>query len=170
MNLSKAGTVPGQMHTLEDINFFFTSAFNEAEKAFEAGEVPVGSVIVKGKRIIGRGHNRTNLLHDPTAHAEILAITAAAGTVQSENLEGCDLFCTLEPCIMCTGAALNARIRNIYFSAFDPKFGACGSLYNLAEQKKYNHSIRIYSGYFEERSTHLLKSFFQSKRNSNIKN
>ncbi|NUN08590.1 MAG: nucleoside deaminase [Ignavibacteriaceae bacterium] len=152
------------MLTKEEIEFYFNAAFHEAEKAFEKGEVPVGSVIVKDKKIIGRGYNRTGVLHDPTAHAEIIAISAAAGTVQSDVLSDCDLFCTLEPCIMCVGAALNAHISNIYFSAHDPKFGACGSLYNLAEQKKYNHSIRLYSGYQEERSILLLKSFFNSKR------
>lgn len=158
------------VHTKEEIEYYFNTAFLEAEKAFEEGEVPVGSVIVRNKKIVGRGYNRTSILHDPTAHAEMIAISAASNTIGSEVLDECDLFCTLEPCIMCVGAALNAHIRSIYFSAYDPKFGACGSLYNLAEEKKYNHSIKLYSGYQDERSIFLLKTFFNSKRNKRIIN
>ncbi len=145
---------------------FMYAALQEAEIAFEENEIPVGAVIVKEGRIIGRGHNQTERLKDPTAHAEMIAITAAANTLQEERLTGCDLYATLEPCLMCTGAALLARVSNIYFASFDVKFGACGSLYNLPEDGKYNHSIKVYSGILEKESQTLLQNFFKEVRES----
>jgi len=140
------------------------AAFQEAETAFEEKEIPVGAVIVKEGRIIGRGRNQTERLHDPTAHAEMIALTAAANTIQQERLNNCTLYVTLEPCLMCTGALLLARITAIYFAAFDTKFGACGSLYNLPAEGKYNHTIKIYSGLMEKEAQTLMKNFFQEVR------
>jgi len=140
------------------------AAFQEAETAFEEKEIPVGAVIVKEGRIIGRGRNQTERLHDPTAHAEMIALTAAANTIQQERLNNCTLYVTLEPCLMCTGALLLARITAIYFAAFDTKFGACGSLYNLPAEGKYNHTIKIYSGLMEKEAQTLMKNFFKEVR------
>ncbi|MFA4923113.1 MAG: nucleoside deaminase [Ignavibacteriaceae bacterium] len=143
---------------------FMYAALQEAEIAFDEKEIPVGAVIVKEGRIIGRGHNQTERLKDPTAHAEMIAVTAASNTLHEERLTGCDLYVTLEPCIMCTGAALLARVSNIYFAAFDAKFGACGSLYNLPSEGKYNHSLKVYSGILEKESQTLLQKFFKELR------
>jgi tRNA(adenine34) deaminase len=115
--------------------------------------------------IIGRGYNQVERLKDPTAHAEMIAITAASNHLSSWRLSNCDIYVTLEPCVMCTGALLNARINSIYFSSFDPKYGACGSLYNLAEEGKYNHKIKLFSGLYSSESEKLLKDFFLKKRN-----
>ena len=140
------------------------SALQEAEKGFEEGEIPVGAVVVYKDKIIGRGYNQVEKLKDPTAHAEMIAITAAANHLNDWRLNECDLYVTLEPCIMCTGASLASRIKNIYFSIFDTKFGACGSLYNLAEEGKYNHQVNILSGIYSDESKHLLQSFFNKIR------
>ncbi len=148
----------------ENIYKFMFAALQEAELALEQNEVPVGAVIVHRDRIIGKGFNQTETLKDPTAHAEMIAITAAANHLQDWRLNECDIFVTLEPCIMCTGALLFSRIKRIYFSTFDTKFGACGSLYNLAEEKKYNHKIQIFSGIYSSESEALLKRFFVNVR------
>jgi tRNA(adenine34) deaminase len=149
----------------EDNYKFMFAALQEAEKAFEINEVPVGAVVVHNNVIIGRGYNQTERLKDPTAHAEMIAITAASNHLSSWRLNNCDIYVTLEPCVMCTGALLNARINSIYFSSFDPKYGACGSLYNLAEEGKYNHKIKLFSGLYSSESEKLLKDFFMKKRN-----
>jgi tRNA(adenine34) deaminase len=149
----------------EDNYKFMFAALQEAEKAFEINEVPVGAVVVHNNMIIGRGYNQTERLKDPTAHAEMIAITAASNHLTDWRLNNCDIYVTLEPCVMCTGALLNARINSIYFSSFDPKFGACGSLYNLAEEGKYNHRIKLFSGLYSSESEKLLKDFFLNKRN-----
>jgi tRNA(adenine34) deaminase len=149
----------------EDNYKFMFAALQEAEKAVEINEVPVGAVVVHNNIIIGRGYNQTERLKDPTAHAEMIAITAASNHLTDWRLNNCDIYVTLEPCVMCTGALLNARINSIYFSSFDPKFGACGSLYNLAEEGKYNHRIKLFSGLYSSESEKLLKDFFLNKRN-----
>jgi tRNA(adenine34) deaminase len=141
------------------------SALQEAQKASDDNEVPVGSVVVKDKKIIGRGYNQTERLKDATAHAEMIALTAAANSIGNWRLTGCSIYVTLEPCIMCTGALLNSRIDEIFFSTFDPKFGACGSLYNLAEDGKTNHKIKIYSGIYSDESKKLLEEFFSKLKN-----
>lgn len=148
----------------EEVYRFMYAALTEAEKAFEDGEVPIGAVVVHNDRIIGRGYNQTERLKDPTAHAEMLAITAAANKLQDWRLNGCSLYVTAEPCVMCTGAAVAARIQTIYFSIYEPKFGACGSLYNIAEEGKLNHKIKIYSGIYAEESSRLMKEFFLKQR------
>jgi tRNA(adenine34) deaminase len=143
---------------------FMYSALQEAEKAFEDNEVPVGAVVVFQKRIIGRGYNQVEKLNDPTAHAEMIALTAASFHLSTWRLSECDIYITLEPCVMCTGALLHSRVKNLYFGAFDPKFGACGSIYNIAEEGKYNHKIDVYSGIYENESKEILKKFFGNVR------
>lgn len=148
----------------EHVYKFMYAALQEAENALEAKEVPVGAVIVHKDRIIGRGYNQTEKLKDPTAHAEMIAITAAANHLQDWRLNECDLYVTAEPCVMCAGALLLARIKNIYFGTHEPKFGACGSLYNIIESGKYNHKPNLYSGIYSEESKALLEKFFIEKR------
>ncbi len=142
-------------------------ALREAEKAFEKNEVPVGAVVVLDDKIIGRGHNQTISLKDPTAHAEMIAITSAANYLQDFRLERCKIYVTLEPCPMCAGALVNARIEELYFSAFDPKSGACGTILNITENRNLNHRIKTFSGLLEKESKSLLQIFFNGLRNSN---
>lgn len=140
------------------------AALQEAEHALEEEEVPVGAVIVHKNKIIGRGHNQSELLRDSTAHAEILAITAASNYLKSKYLNECDLYVTIEPCLMCSGAILLSRIKRLYFAEFEPKYGAAGSVYNVIENNKYNHKISVYSGIYSEESKYLMNSFFLKKR------
>ena len=141
------------------------AALQEAEKAFEENEVPVGAVVAKENKIIGRGYNQVERLKDATAHAEMIAITAAANHLGNWRLNECSIYVTLEPCVMCTGALLASRVKELYFSNFDPKFGACGSVYNLAEDGKTNHKINVYSGIYAEESKKLLEEFFNNLKN-----
>ena len=149
----------------EEIYSFMIAAIREAEKALEENEVPVGAVVVKENKIIGRGYNQVEKLKYATAHAEMIALTAAASHIGEWRLDKCSLFVTLEPCIMCTGALLAARIRTLYFAAHDTKFGACGSVYNLADDGKTNHKVKVYSGIHYEESKKLLNLFFSDLRN-----
>jgi len=150
----------------EDSYKYMFAALQEAEKALLDDEVPIGAVVIHDNKIIGRGYNQVERLKDATAHAEMIALTAAANHLSNWRLNECDIYVTLEPCIMCTGAMLSSRIKNIYFAAFDPKFGACGSLYNLAEEGKYNHKINVFCGIYSSESENLLRSFFFKKRNN----
>jgi tRNA(adenine34) deaminase len=145
------------------------AALQEAEHAFEDDEVPVGAVVVHKNKIIGRGYNQVEKLKDATAHAEMIAITAASNHIKSWRLNECAIYVTLEPCIMCTGALLSSRINELYFATSDIKFGACGSIHNLAEKSKTNHTIKVFSGILSKESEDLLKSFFIKKRPSNKK-
>jgi len=147
--------------------YFMKQALREAEKAYERNEVPVGAVIVFEDKIIGRGHNQTLSLKDPTAHAEMIAITSAANYLQDYRLEGCKIYVTLEPCPMCAGALVNARISQLYFSVFDPKAGACGTLFNITHNKALNHQIKTFSGLLENESKSLLQAFFAGLRKLN---
>jgi tRNA(adenine34) deaminase len=140
-------------------------ALQEAQHAFDEEEVPVGAVVVYGNKIIGRGYNQNIILKDPTAHAEMIAITAASNHLGSSRLEGCTLYSTLEPCLMCTGAILHSRVEKVIFATFDPKFGCCGSVYNHAEDGKFNHTIKVFSGLMENESRYFLKNFFEKLRN-----
>ena len=140
------------------------AAFQEAQKAFDEDEVPVGAVVVHKNRIIGRGYNQVEKLKDATAHAEMIAITSASNNLQNWRLNESSIYVTLEPCIMCTGAILSSRVENLYFGASDPKFGACGSVHNLAENSKTNHTIKVFSGILAKECEDLLKSFFTKKR------
>jgi len=154
-----------EMTFSEDNYKFMYAALQEAEKAYEINEVPIGAVVIHGNRIIGRGYNQVEMLKDATAHAEMIALTAASNALENWRLTECDLYVTVEPCVMCSGAALLSRLRTIYFGAFDPKFGACGSVFDLIEQNKYNHSIEIYSGLLADESKFLLTKFFNKVRN-----
>lgn len=146
------------------------SALQEAENAATKDEVPIGAVVVHRNRIIGRGYNQTETLNDATAHAEMIAITAAANHLQSKFLDECELYVTVEPCVMCTGAILLSRIKRVYFGTFEPKFGACGSLFDLINNGKYNHKPEVFSGIYAEESKALLETFFKTKRkNTNEK-
>jgi len=148
---------------------FMYSALQEAEQALLEKEVPVGAVVVKNEMIIGKGYNQVERLKDPTAHAEMIAITAASNHLGNWRLEGCSIYVSLEPCIMCIGAILSSRITELYFAAFDPKFGACGSVHNLAEKSKTNHSVKVYSGIYSEESKSLLMKFFKQTRKTSKK-
>ena len=139
-------------------------ALQEAQRAFDADEVPVGAVILHKGEIIGRGYNQIEQLQDPTAHAEMIAITAAANHLHSRRLENCTLYVTLEPCPMCAGAIVLARIPILVFSSFDPKAGACGTLYNIVEDPRLNHSVHVVGGICDKESEALLKRFFAKKR------
>ncbi len=139
-------------------------ALRQAERAYEAEEVPVGAVVVKEGRVIGKGYNQNEQLKDPTAHAEIIAITAAANTLGNKRLEGCTLYVTLEPCAMCAGAIVLARIPVLVFGAYDAKAGACGTLMNIVEDKRLNHTVHVIPGVHDDKSTALLRSFFGSLR------
>ena len=148
----------------EDSYRYMYAALQEAQKAFDEDEVPVGAVVVHKNRIIGRGYNQVEKLKDATAHAEMIAITSASNNLQNWRLNECAIYVTLEPCIMCSGALLSSRINELYFAASDVKFGACGSIHNLAEESKTNHTIKVYSGILAKESEELLKSFFNKKR------
>lgn len=143
---------------------FMYEALKEAEKAFAADEVPVGCVIVHDGVIIGRGYNRTESLQDPTAHAEILAITSASENVGSWRLSGCTVYCTIEPCAMCAGALVLARVERLVYGAPDPKFGACGSIFNIVQSKKLNHRIALSTGILKNECASLMQEFFKKKR------
>ncbi len=145
-------------------NLIMQEALKEARKAFEKDEVPVGCVITYKNKIISRAHNQVELLNDPTAHAEMVAITQATNFLQSKWLNDCCLYVTIEPCSMCAGALVLARIKSIYFGAKDPKTGACGSVVNIASNKKLNHRINVKSGILEGDCGSLLKEFFKKKR------
>jgi tRNA(adenine34) deaminase len=150
--------------------FFMKEALREAQKAFEKEEVPIGAVAVYKNQIIGRGHNRTEGLKDPTAHAEILAITAAANTLSSWRLIDVEMFTTVEPCIMCAGALVLARVKRIIFGTRDEKFGGCGSVFNVVNEPKLNHLIQITEGVLGEQAASLMKSFFERKRKRSAAN
>lgn len=146
---------------------FMKEALRLAAKAFEEDEVPVGAVIVHKNKIIGRAHNQTNLLKDPTAHAEILAITQAADHLKHDRLLDTEMYVTLEPCPMCVGAMIQARIPRLYYAARNPKCGACGSVVNLLTGK-WNHAITVEEGALAAEAGALLKEFFKSKRGSQL--
>ncbi len=143
---------------------FMQLAIALAKKAAENGEVPVGAIVVKDKIVIGEGYNQPIGMHDPTAHAEIIAIRNAAKYLNNYRLVDCTLYVTLEPCAMCMGAILHSRIANVIFGASDPKTGACGSVINLANEKKLNHHTHIKQGVCSEACATLLSDFFRQRR------
>ena len=143
---------------------FMQEALKQARRAKEAGEVPVGCVIVHSNRIIGRAHNQTVQLHDPTAHAEMIAITQAAESLQNERLTDAILYVTAEPCPMCAGAIILARIRRVVFGAEESKWGAAVSLYNILKDPRLNHTCEVAGGVLKEECAELLQSFFVEKR------
>jgi tRNA(adenine34) deaminase len=143
---------------------FMQLALDEAEQALREEEVPIGAVIVRESRVIASAHNQREQLHDPTAHAEMIAITQAAEAMQSWRLEGCTLYVTLEPCPMCAGAILQARIPIVVYGAADPKAGAVQSLFRLLEDPRLNHRCEVVPQVLADRCGQILSQFFQSQR------
>ena len=139
-------------------------ALRLAGKAFSEGEVPVGAVIVKDNKIIGRGYNQRETLNDPTAHAEIIAITAASNTINDWRLNDCSIYVTKEPCPMCAGAIINSRLKHLIFGAYDDKKGCCGSLYQLCGDKRLDSITSVKGGVLEHECSMILREFFSSKR------
>lgn len=149
---------------LERDEFFMQEALLEADKAFNLGEVPIGAIVVLGDRIIGRGHNLRELEQDATLHAEIKAIRQANHLLKNWRLEDCELFVTLEPCPMCSGAVILSRMKRVVFGAFDPKAGTAGTFMNLLEDKRFNHQAQVVSGVLEEECKTILQTFFAQLR------
>jgi tRNA(adenine34) deaminase len=139
-------------------------AFREAEKAFEQDEVPIGAVVVQNGQIIGRGYNQCESLIDPTAHAEIIAITSASNTIKDWRLKDCQLYVTKEPCPMCAGALVNARINMVIFGMYDEKEGCCGSLYQLCRDNRFKHQLTVKGGIMEDACTLIIQEFFKKQR------
>lgn len=152
------------MNLLDENVRYMHYAVREAKRALEVGEVPVGCVIVHEGEIIGKAFNQRELLQDPTAHAEILAITQAAAHMKTWRLEETKLYVTLEPCPMCAGAIILARIKEVYFGAFDSKAGACGTLMNLLADKRFNHQPAVFPGLLADECGALLTNFFRRIR------
>ncbi|MBQ6691805.1 MAG: tRNA adenosine(34) deaminase TadA [Clostridia bacterium] len=143
---------------------YMKKALAQAAVAAKKGEVPVGAVVVHQGRIIARGHNLRESAHDPTAHAELLAMQRAAKKLGGWRLSGCTLYVTLEPCPMCAGAAINARIDEIVFGAYDPKAGCCGTLHDLPRDPRFNHRCKVTGGVLETKCSDILRNFFKNRR------
>jgi tRNA(adenine34) deaminase len=139
-------------------------ALREAERAAREGEVPVGAILVSGGRVLARAHNRSIHLHDPSAHAEILALRRAAKKLGNYRMEGCVLYVTIEPCAMCAGAVVQARLQRLVFGAPDPKAGAGGSVLNVLEHPRLNHQPVVTPGVLAEECSAVLREFFRRKR------
>jgi len=146
---------------------YMQEALKLAEQAAAAGEVPVGAVLVKDGAIVGRGYNQPIAGVDPTAHAEIMAMRDAGKVLGNYRLADCDLYVTLEPCVMCSGAIMHARIRRVFFGARDPKTGACGSAIDLFAQPQLNHHAEVMGGMLADESVVLLQDFFSRRRGKN---
>jgi len=145
-------------------SLFMQQAIAQARNAWAMGEVPVGAVLVKDNEVIATGFNQPIGRHDPTAHAEIMALRAAAAALGNYRLPGCELYVTLEPCVMCSGAMMHARLARVVFGASDPKTGACGSIVNLFEQEKLNHHTEVTGGVLADECGALLSAFFAERR------
>lgn len=143
---------------------FMNEALVEAKKAFIEGDAPIGAVIVKDDKIIARGRNQVEKTQNPTAHAEILAINEAVKTIGDKFLHECDIYITLEPCPMCAGAIMLARMRTVAFGAFEPKMGAVSSIYSIIQDSRLNHQCNVIYGLLQEESSDLLKKFFRDLR------
>ena len=155
------------MHEDNTDQRYMKLAIDQAVIARENGDVPIGAIIVFKDTIIAKAHNQRHLLNDPTAHAEIIALTQAAEFIGNWRLNGCSIYVTLEPCPMCAGALVLARIDRLIFGCYDPKAGACGSLYNIPKDKRLNHNIETTSGILEADCAELLQDFFRTCRNEN---
>lgn len=150
---------------MEDINNkFMKSALKEAEKSYDKEEIPVGAVIVKDGKIIARGHNLKETKNDTTNHAEIIAIRKASKKLKSWRLRGCTMYVTLEPCTMCAGALIQARLDKVVIGTMDEKTGACGSVLNVLEDYKFNHKVEIEKGVMEKECKEILQKFFRELR------
>ena len=144
--------------------FWMTEALALARKAGREGEVPIGAVIVKGGEIVGKGWNRNIGLNDPSAHAEIMAMRDAGKRLQNHRLPGCSLYVTLEPCPMCAGAMIHARLDRLVYAADDPKTGAAGGMFDLLSDPAHNHAVKVSRGCLAEESSVLLRDFFRKRR------
>ncbi|WP_027869852.1 tRNA adenosine(34) deaminase TadA [Eubacterium sp. AB3007] len=145
-------------------NKYMKEALREAEIAGSLGEVPIGAVIVRDGEIIARGHNLTETTHDPTAHAEMIAIRQAAQKLGGWRLPGCEMYVTCEPCTMCAGALVWSRMEKLHIATMDPKAGACGSVYDVVRDRRLNHCVEVETGMMAEEASTLLKSFFSELR------
>ena len=152
------------LHQDEIDRRFMQRALDEARAALESEDVPVGAVVVHEGHIIGRGHNQREMLQDPTAHAEMLALTAAADYLGRWRLDGCTIYVTLEPCAMCAGALVLGRIERLVYGASDDKAGACGSLFDIPRDQRLNHNIETVGGVLADPSAQLLRDFFRRRR------
>lgn len=139
-------------------------ALSLAEKAYKKDEVPVGAVVVRDGKIISKAYNKRQKSQDATLHAEIIAIKKACKKLKTFRLNDCELYVTLEPCAMCSGAIINARVGAVIFGAYDQKYGCCGSIYNLPEDKRFNHRAKVIGGILEKECSGILTKFFESKR------
>ncbi len=146
---------------------YMRQAIEAAKIAQENGDVPIGAVVVYENQVIGRAYNQREQLKDPTAHAEIIALTQAAAFIESWRLHGCTIYVTLEPCAMCAGALVLGRLDRLVYGCSDPKAGACGSLYNIVQDERLNHRLEIASGVLADECAKLLQDFFQQKRPGN---
>ncbi len=148
---------------------FMKEALKEAKKAYDKLEVPVGAIIVKDGKVIARAHNVKEEKKDTTRHAEIIAISKASKKLESWRLMDCEMYVTLEPCSMCAGALINARIKKVYIGTMDEKTGACGSVFNLLKDYTFNHTVEIETGILQEDCESMLKNFFRELRKSKKK-
>ncbi len=148
-----------------DLSYYMEHAFREAIKAYEKKEVPVGAVVFDADgHVIGKGHNQVEELTDTTAHAEMIALTSAMATLGNKYLTDCTVAVTLEPCPMCAGAMVNAKIGRLIFGAYDPKMGACGTVMNITANRNLNHQPEVYGGILEHKAQSLLQDFFRGLR------
>lgn len=145
---------------------FMKQALKEAQKAYEKEEIPIGVVIVKDGKIIARAHNLKESKNDTTEHAEIRAIKKASKRIKAWRLTGCEMYTTLEPCAMCAGAIIQARIKKVYIGTMEPKTGACGSVLNLLKDFKFNHTVEVEYGILQDECTSIIKRFFKELRKS----
>jgi tRNA(adenine34) deaminase len=152
------------MNNYKEDERFMRTAIEAARIAEDNGDVPIGAVIVHKNQIIGKAYNQREQLKDPTAHAEIIALTQAAAARQSWRLNGCTMYVTLEPCPMCAGALVLSRMDRLVYGCDDPKSGACGSLYNIVGDERLNHRLEVTAGVLEKECTELLQNFFQERR------
>ena len=143
---------------------FMKLALLQAQKAYEKDEIPVGAIVVKEGKVIGRGYNQREMLNDPTAHAEIIAITAAANTIEDWRLNDCVLYVTKEPCAMCAGAIINSRLKMVVFGCYDKEMGCCGSLYQLCGDSQLRNRTAVKGGIMEQECLSIIHDFFQIQR------
>ncbi len=152
------------MEETRNHEYWMGLALKEAHKAYDRGEVPVGAIVIRESTIIGRGHNQTESLNDPTAHAEVVAITAAANTISDWRLQDCVLYVTKEPCPMCAGAIINSRLKQVVFGCYDEEKGCCGSLYQLCGDPRFGVKTAVKGGVLEKPALGIIQDFFLNRR------
>lgn len=149
---------------------YMKEALKQAKKAAAMGEAPIGAVIVQNDRVISRGYNKREIKKNALMHAEIIAVDRACKRLGGWRLPGCDMYVTLEPCPMCAGAIINSRIENLYFGAYDPKSGCCGSSTDLFKPGLFNHTVNVSGGFMKEECGEIISSFFRGLRNKKVTN